>query len=59
MIEHAAFSRKIAGQRLLPRPDKISGETRVVANGFPCRHQIADPGVRQPSHVAELILEFL
>ncbi|MBI4936656.1 MAG: FAD-binding protein [Nitrosomonadales bacterium] len=58
-IEHAGFSRKIASQRLLPRLGKISGETRVVANGFSCRHQIADLGGRQPSHVAELIREFL
>lgn len=58
-IEHAGFSRKIAGQRLLPRLGKISGETRVVAIGFPCRHQIADLDGRQPSHVMELIREFL
>lgn len=58
-IEHAGFSRKIAGQRLLPRLDKTSGETRVVANGFSCRHQIADLGGRQPIHVMELVREFL
>lgn len=58
-IEHAGFSRKIAGQRLLPRLDKTSGETRVVANGFSCRHQIADLGGQHPIHVVELVREFL
>lgn len=57
--EHAGLSRIIAGQRLLPRLDRISGETRVVTNGFSCRHQIADLSGRQSVHVIELVREFL
>lgn len=57
--EHAELSRIIAGQRLLPRLDKISSETRVVTNGFSCRHQIADLSGRQSVHVIELVREFL
>lgn len=57
--EHAELSRIIASQRLLPRLDKISSETRVVTNGFSCRHQIADLNGRQSRHVIELVQEFL
>ena len=57
--EHAELSCKIAGQRLLPRLAAASAETRVVANGFSCRHQIADLSGRRPVHVIELISEFL
>ncbi|MBI5437687.1 MAG: FAD-binding protein [Nitrosomonadales bacterium] len=58
-VEHAELSRAIAAQRLLPRLSKISSETRVVTNGFSCRHQIAELGGRQPGHVIEIIREFL
>lgn len=58
-VEHAELSRKIAGQRLLPRLAKANSETQVVTNGFSCRHQIADLSRRKPRHVAEVVREFL
>lgn len=57
--EHAELSHLIAHQRLLPRLEKIDGGTRVVANGFSCRHQIAELGGCQPVHAMEIIREFL
>lgn len=57
--EHAELSRIIASQRLLPRLDRVSTGTRVVTNGFSCRHQIADLSRWQPEHVMELVREFL
>lgn len=58
-IEHAELSRKIAGQRLLPRLAKANSKTQVVTNGFSCRHQIANLSVRKPRHVAEVVRAFL
>ena len=58
-VEHAELSRIIARQRLLPRLEKISAETRVVTNGFSCRHQIADLSGRKSLHVAEVVRAFL
>ncbi|MDO9372304.1 MAG: FAD-linked oxidase C-terminal domain-containing protein [Gammaproteobacteria bacterium] len=57
--EHAELSRIIFGQRLLPRLVESSTGTRVVTNGFSCRHQIADLSERQPGHVMEIIRDFL
>jgi FAD/FMN-containing dehydrogenase/Fe-S oxidoreductase len=56
--EHASLSRKIAGQRLLPRLAAASTGTQVVSNGFSCRHQIADLSEHAPRHVAEVIRAF-
>ena len=56
---HAELSRKIAGQRLLPRLAKAGTETQMVSNGFSCRHQIADLSGREPQHVAEVVRAFL
>ena len=58
-VEHAALSREIAGQRLLPRLAKASIEIQVVANGFSCRHQIADLSDRKPLHVVEVLRAFI
>jgi Fe-S oxidoreductase len=58
-VEHAELSRKIAGQRLLPRLDKASPDTQVVSNGFSCRHQIADLSGRKSRHVAEVVRAYL
>jgi Fe-S oxidoreductase len=58
-IEHAWLSRKIAGQRLLPRISKANGDTQIVSNGFSCRHQINDLSGRKSLHVAEVIRAFL
>lgn len=57
--EHAELSRIIGGQRLLPRLSQAGVEVRVVANGFSCRHQVADLSDRQSWHVIEMIREFL
>lgn len=57
--EHAKLSRIIGGQRLLPRLSQAGVEVRVVANGFSCRHQVADLSGRQSWHVIEMIREFL
>lgn len=57
--EHAGLSRIIAEQRLLPSLETIGDETRVVTNGFSCRHQIAELGGRKPVHLAEALREFL
>lgn len=58
-VEHAELSRKIAGQRLLPRLSRAGSEVQVVANGFSCRHQIADLSRQKPQHVAEVLRAFL
>ena len=57
--EHAELSGLIAHQRLLPRLEKIDEGTRIVTNGFSCRHQIAELGECRPVHVMEIIREFL
>lgn len=56
--EHAGLSRKIAGQRLLPRLAVAGADTQVVSNGFSCRHQIADLSEHKSRHVAEVIRAF-
>ena len=53
--EHAELSRKIAAERLLPRLAAASMATQVVANGFSCRHQIADLTDRKPLHVIQVL----
>lgn len=53
--EHAELSRKIAAERLLPRLAQASKTTQVVANGFSCRHQIADLTDRNPLHIIEVL----
>lgn len=58
-VEHAGLSRKIAGQRLLPRLSRASPDIQVVSNGFSCRHQIADLSGQKSRHVAEVIQSFL
>ena len=57
-VEHAELSRKIAAERLLPRLAQASRATQIVANGFSCRHQIADLTDRKPLHVIEVLHAF-
>jgi len=57
--EHAALSREIAAQRLLPRLAEAGEDTVVVANGFSCRHQIGELTDRKPVHAVELIRDCL
>ncbi len=57
--EHAALSRTIASQRLLPALGKTPAEAIIVANGFSCRHQIHDLSSHRPVHVAEALWAFI
>lgn len=57
--EHAELSRKIAAQRLLPSLEKTDSDTRIVSNGFSCRHQISDMSGRKSLHIAEVVRAFL
>lgn len=54
-VEHAELSRRIAGAKLLPRLDRGGSNIQVVANGFSCRHQIADLSRHKPRHFVEVI----
>lgn len=56
---HYALSSKIAGQRLLPAIEQAGPETRLVTNGFSCRHQVHDLAGREAQHIVELLAEFL
>ena len=42
---------------LLPAVRQAAADTVVVADGFSCRHQIADGGGRRAQHVARVLLE--
>ncbi len=57
--EHRATSEAMAGLSLLPALRAAPQETRIVANGFSCRHQIAHGSGRSASHIALLLKEAL
>ncbi|MGO9545427.1 MAG: (Fe-S)-binding protein [Rhodomicrobium sp.] len=57
--EHYEASQAMAGLSLLPALRAASSETRVIANGFSCRHQIAHGSGRTATHVALLLREAL
>jgi Fe-S oxidoreductase len=40
---------------LLPAVREAAPTTRIVADGFSCRHQIRDGTGREPSHVARIL----
>jgi Fe-S oxidoreductase len=50
--KHYDISKKMAERVLIPTI-KENGDAMVVANGFSCRHQIADFAVRPSIHIAE------
>jgi len=56
--EHAAVSREMAGQSLLPKlcdaPDSL-----VLGNGFSCRQQIREGDGRASLHLAQLFRDAL
>lgn len=54
-VEHAEISRRIAWTKLLPRLNGVGSKIQVVANGFSCRHQIADLSQHTPLHFVEVI----
>jgi FAD/FMN-containing dehydrogenase/Fe-S oxidoreductase len=57
--EHADISKEIAAQRLLPRLAKAGKDAVIVANGFSCRHQIADLSDRRPLHSLEVLSMYM
>jgi Fe-S oxidoreductase len=53
--EHYAASQAMGELALLPAVRAAPAETLIVADGFSCRHQIADGSGRQALHVAVLL----
>lgn len=53
--EHYEASVKMGELALLPAVRAASAETTIVADGFSCRHQIADGTGRAAIHVAVLL----
>lgn len=53
--EHYDISKKIGEQSLFPPIRASSPDTLVIANGFSCRHQIADFTERKAVHWVEVI----
>ncbi len=52
---HFDVSMKMAELALLPAVRAVSRETLIVADGFSCRHQIADGCGREAMHVARVL----
>lgn len=57
--EHFAPARQMAELALLPAVRAARGQDVVVADGFSCRHQIADGAGRKAVHMAVLLAELL
>jgi len=57
--EHYDASLQMAELTLLPTIRAASAETRIIADGFSCRHQIKDGSGRDAVHVAVLLAEAL
>ena len=55
--EHVEVSTSMAQLDLVPALSGLSEQTRVVANGSSCRHQIRDLANREATHVAVLLAE--
>ena len=51
--EHHETSQTIGARRLFPAVQACSDDTIIVADGFSCRHQVADATGRRPLHFAE------
>ena len=54
-----ATSVKIANLSLLPKVNRASAETFIVANGFSCREQIEDLAGRRTAHLADVLARTL
>jgi Fe-S oxidoreductase len=52
---HYDVSMKMAELSLLPKVRAAGVDTRIVADGTSCRHQIADGAGRDAVHVARLL----
>jgi Fe-S oxidoreductase len=57
--EHHEVSQSMAEASLLPAMRAASADTRLVANGFSCRHQIANGTGRKPDHIALVLRDAL
>jgi hypothetical protein len=57
--EHADISLRMAEAELLPAIRAAAPETELLANGFSCRHQIAEGAGRRPTHIAVLLARAL
>lgn len=57
--EHAALSRRMAERDLLPAVRETDEEALLIADGFSCRHQIADGSGRRAVHVARVLARAL
>ena len=53
--EHYGVSMQMAEQALLPAVRSAPAATLIVADGFSCRHQIADGAGREAVHVASVL----
>jgi Fe-S oxidoreductase len=58
-VEHAEISMRMAEDALLPAVRAADERTTLLANGFSCRHQIAEGAGRQARHLALLLREAL
>ncbi|MCW2316995.1 Fe-S oxidoreductase [Rhodoblastus acidophilus] len=57
--EHFEPARQMAELALLPAARAAAPEDAVVADGFSCRHQIADGAARKAVHMAVLLADML
>jgi FAD/FMN-containing dehydrogenase/Fe-S oxidoreductase len=57
--DHYEVSQALAEQKLLPAVREAAPETRVIADGFSCRTQVAQGSDRTALHLAEVIAEGL
>jgi Fe-S oxidoreductase len=57
--EHYTASQAMGELALLPAVRAAAAEAPIIADGFSCRHQIADGTGRQARHVAEILRDAL
>jgi Fe-S oxidoreductase len=53
--QHAALSRAIGEQRLLPAVRAAGERTKILADGFSCREQIGHATGATPTHMGEFV----
>jgi FAD/FMN-containing dehydrogenase/Fe-S oxidoreductase len=52
---HDAISRRIGEHKLIPKVREASKDTLIVADGFSCKHQIAEMTDRRALHLAQVL----
>jgi Fe-S oxidoreductase len=57
--ETVEISKAMGELSLLPAVRDADGDTRIIADGTSCRHQIADSSTRQAEHIALILDEHL